>query len=212
MSERPLAAWGGREAEAAGREVRAAELELHCWEAGGEIRLVGFFDRLFFCVCSPTLLSFFPKKLPHRKDFLHVLLILCPRSCASLDPAMDLPDSFLWSNYSGFYLILSIFFLSGDEILLSYCVILWAKDLISCVCGCYLFVGKQFNLFKHMLQLEHNIKKAQSPKWFEHESCVSYLSEFLLVNLRRYLGNNRIKSSCDQYLWVVFLFHIFKEH
>jgi hypothetical protein len=47
MSERPLAAWGGREAEAACRKVRAAELELHCWEAGGEIRLVGLFDRLF---------------------------------------------------------------------------------------------------------------------------------------------------------------------
>ena len=151
MSERPLAAWGGREAEAAGREVRAAELELHCWEAGGEIRLVGFFDRLFFCVCSPTLLSFFPKKLPHRKDFLHVLLILCPRSCASLDPAMDLPDSFLWSNYSGFHLILSIFFCLGMKfyyLIVLFCgqkiwyhayvgvICLWGNNLI-CSSTCF---------------------------------------------------------------------------
>lgn len=49
LPERTLAAGRGREAEAARREVRAAELELHCRKAGGEIRLVGFgfFDRLF---------------------------------------------------------------------------------------------------------------------------------------------------------------------
>lgn len=49
LPERTLAARRGREAEAARREVRAAELELHCRKAGGEIRLVGFgfFDRLF---------------------------------------------------------------------------------------------------------------------------------------------------------------------
>jgi len=125
-----------------------------------------------FCVLFSYLAFIFVKKLPHHKDSCMMCYwFLCPGSCASLDPAMDLPDAFLWSYYSGFYLTLPIFFLTGDENWLAYCVILWETDFISCLCVISLW-GNNFVQAHASIGKQHQ-EKPHTPKWFEHESCVS---------------------------------------
>jgi len=113
-----------------------------------------------FCVLFSYLAFIFVKKLPHHKDSCMMCYwFLCPGSCASLDPAMDLPDAFLWSYYSGFYFALPIFFWLGMKIDLL--IVLFCGKQIS-YHACVLYLCGEIILFKHMLLSENNIKKSHT--------------------------------------------------
>ena len=135
--------------------------------SGWLVSLIGCF------LCVVLLPCFhFRKEVAPPQGFLHdVLLIFVSGIMCILGSSHGSAWCISLVILIRFLLRFAHIFLTGDENWLAYCVILWETDFISCLCVISLW-GNNFVQAHASIGKQHQ-EKPHTPKWFEHESCVS---------------------------------------
>lgn len=93
--------------------------------------LVGFFDRLCF-LCLFSYLAFFLKEIKEVAP-IHLMHVVLLRACVDFLCPIEIMHVHPWILFRFSYFF-HAYFLEGMKLDLFICVILWGKDLISCVC------------------------------------------------------------------------------